>query len=101
MAPMPVAMPPRAMTRGRNVSTTAVSPRSPFLEGRMCQGTTVVKLCLFTQRRRRVVLGSSYPISCIAPPLTGQNFALSPSQLDRPALHVVALDRYAKILHPE
>src|SRR5215213_10490006 len=28
MAPMPVAMPPRAMIRVRNVSTTAVSPQS-------------------------------------------------------------------------
>ena len=47
--PIPVAMPPTAMTRVSNVSTTPrCLPAFAFLGGRMCQVTTTVKVPLFT-----------------------------------------------------
>ncbi len=35
---------------------------------------------LFTQRRRRGILGSPYPRSCIAPPLSGRGRAYCPAR---------------------
>src|SRR5215208_1776527 len=50
---------------------------------------------LFTGVRGRGVLGSSYPASCIAPVLTGQDRRSRPRCWNVPAQDVVVLDRYA------
>jgi hypothetical protein len=52
-------------------------------------------LAIFQTVSRRGILGSSYPRSCIAPVLTGQNLRARPPFLDWPALHFVALDKHA------
>src|ERR671911_2538639 len=50
---------------------------------------------LFTQPRRRGLLGSPYPESCIAPLLTGQDRLTRPPLLDRDYPHIVVVGRYA------
>jgi hypothetical protein len=50
---------------------------------------------VFCELRPWRILGSPYPENCIAPVPTGQKPVRRPPLLDRPALHVVVLDKYA------